>query len=190
MDSYCICCVLVIIFVIGILLCRKGESFDIPVGESSAWGWNTGPGYGAGYGTGYAMWGIWPSNIPTEPWKPWMWARRPSTFVKQFTPVPQIDFTNKFKSNYNISIAPGPKVTIDGMIRKAFYMDKNRPYYFHVYTPGATLVITDGKNVLYSVKDQGNLAVEFLDNAPDVLYYNLKGDINSGGVIYLNSKSN
>lgn len=71
---------------------QKRENFNIPVGRSSGWGWNTGPGYGAGYGTGYAMWGIWPSNIPTRPWKNWMWGRRPMTFVGEQYPMPQIDY--------------------------------------------------------------------------------------------------
>lgn len=75
---------------------KNREKFDIPLGRSSGWGWNTGPGYGAGYGTGYAMWGIWPSNIPTRPWRNWMWGRRPLWFQKRFYPEPQIDYGYRF----------------------------------------------------------------------------------------------
>ena len=71
---------------------KNKENFDIPLGRSSGWGWNTGPGYGAGYGTGYAMWGKWPSNIPTRPWRNWMWGRRPSTFQHRGYAMPQIDY--------------------------------------------------------------------------------------------------
>lgn len=78
--------------IILFLVLKSRENFDIPLGRSSAWGWNTGPGYGAGYGIGYAMWGIWPSMIPTRPWRNWMWGRRPLFFQKRFYPEPQIDF--------------------------------------------------------------------------------------------------
>ena len=107
-----------IFFILFVLSCliffifTKCESFDIPLRSSSAWDWNTGPGYGAGYGTGYSMYGIWPATVPGRPWKPWMWGRRPLIFTTPFTPVPQIDYTqNKDpvsgpESNFNVTIAP------------------------------------------------------------------------------------
>ena len=73
------------------------ENFNIPLKTSSAWSWNTGPGYGAGYGTGYGKYGIWPSMIYGVPWKNWMWGRRPINFISPFTPIPQIDYNNSKK---------------------------------------------------------------------------------------------
>ena len=106
---------IILVIVVIIIIFKSKERFDIPTCkslkndlycpggvppfkripdscESSAWGWNTGPGYGAGYGTGYGLYGEWPANVPSRPWKPWMWGRRPSTFVGRETPMPQIDY--------------------------------------------------------------------------------------------------
>lgn len=110
---------IVLVIVATIILYKNKEKFDIPTCknvnvysesnfccpngvpsfkrvpdccESSGWGWNTGPGYGAGYGTGYGLYGVWPSKIPTRPWKYWMWGRRPSVFVDRETEAPQIDY--------------------------------------------------------------------------------------------------
>jgi hypothetical protein len=93
MENQIILTVLTLLALVGILYVIKNrENFDIPCGRSSGWGWNTGPGYGAGYGTGYAMWGVWPSKIPTRPWKNWMWGRRPNCFMTHQIPAPQIDY--------------------------------------------------------------------------------------------------
>jgi hypothetical protein len=194
---------LLLFFVIGFLvLCiilycfMKKEKFDIPLRSSSAWDWNLGPGYGAGYGTGYAMWGIWPANLPKEPWKNWMWGRRPLIFKTPFTPMPQIDYNNapdmsKPVSNYYISILQKndmPVLSVNGFPNKTLQLDRNRPYFFHVYAPGAEFILTnDGETSLINPISQGTFAYTFNDDEPDVLYYMMKGKPETGGVIYLNN---
>jgi len=84
--------ILILIFILIALLLFNRESFNIPVGKSSAWDWNTGPGYGAGYGTGYGKYRVWPETDPFRPWQYWMWGRRPNVFKNYYTPVPQIDY--------------------------------------------------------------------------------------------------
>nr|QBK87575.1 MAG: hypothetical protein LCMAC201_04880 [Marseillevirus LCMAC201] len=172
------------------------ENFDIPLRTSSAWDWNLGPGYGAGYNTGYAMYGIWPANLPKEPWKPWMWGRRPLIFVKPFTPVPQIDYNDAPDnvsgpvSNYNISLLPSKgrvKLAVNGVAGPTLQLDRNRNYYFHVYTPGAAFAIIDGDKTLFEPLEEGTVQLNFDDNDSDVLHYTIPDDPDSGGVIYLNS---
>ena len=175
---------------------KSQENFDIPLRSSSAWDWNLGPGYGAGYGTGYAMWGIWPANLPKEPWRNWMWGRRPLIFTTPFTPVPQIDYNDAPDndsnpvSNYNVSLLPSQgrvKLSVNGFAGKTLQLDRNRNYYFHVYAPGAAFVITDGQNILFEPVEEGTIQLNFDKGDPDKLYYMAPNDPNSGGVIYLNS---
>ena len=175
---------------------NKKEHFNIPLRSSSAWDWNLGPGYGAGYGTGYAMWGIWPATLPKEPWRNWMWARRPLIFTNPFTPVPQIDYndapdnTSNMVSNYNISVIPQNgkiKLSVNGFPGKILQLDRNRNYWFHVYTPGASFTLTpDFKTNLIEPLTEGTVQVYFNEDDPDVLYYMIPNDPTSGGTIYLN----
>ena len=185
-----------IILVIAIFMAIKKEGFDIPLRSSSAWDWNLGPGYGAGYGTGYAMWGVWPANLPKVPWRNWMWGRRPLVFVKPFTPVPQIDYNDapdndsKPVSNYNISLLPSGnnvRLSVNGFAGKTLQLDRGRNYYFHIYAPGASFVITDGQKELFSPVEEGSIQLSFDNNDPDQLFYTIPGHPNSGGRIYLNS---
>ena len=182
----------------GLAICknRSEETFDIPLRSSSAWDWNLGPGYGAGYGTGYAMWGIWPSDLPSVPCRNWMWGRRPLIFVKPFTPVPQIDYNDApdndsgMVSNYNVSILPNGgrnKLAINGFPGRTMQLDRGRNYYFHVYTPGAAFVVTDGNRNYFTPMETGTIQMMFDESDPDKLYYIIPGDSGSGGVIYLNS---
>lgn len=179
-----------------VLFKRGNENFDIPLRSSSAWDWNMGPGYGGGLGTGYGKIGVWPANLPKEPWRNWMWARRPLIFTKPFTPMPQIDYNaapydSKPVSNYNISLLPENgkvRLSVNGFARQTLQLDRGRNYYFHVYVPGAAFIITvDGKTPLNEPLEEGMLQVNFTESDPDVLYYMIPGDPNSGGVIYLNS---
>lgn len=80
---------IVSIVVIFLFLDRK-ELFDIPVGTSTAWGYNTGPSYDSGFGTGYSMYGIWPATVEGKPWRWWMWGRRPDCFLHRET-QPTVD---------------------------------------------------------------------------------------------------
>jgi len=175
---------------------NKNENFDIPLRSSSAWDWNLGPGYGAGYGTGYGLYGVWPASLPREPWKWWMWGRRPLIFKSPYTPVPQIDYTNapngvtKFKSNYNFSIIPsqtGVKIAVDGYPSKTLQLDRNRPYFFHIYTPGSDFVISDGETEKFRTTKNGVIELVFENDDPNMLYYSLANFPDSGGVIYLNN---
>lgn len=164
------------------------ESFNIPLRDSSAWDWNLGPGYGAGYGTGYAMWGIWPGNLPGEPWKNWMWARRPLIFRTPFTPVPQIDYNNGSTNHTVRIISDGvkPRLAINGTIEKTLQLDRHRTYYFNIHVPGSSFMITDGVNQLIDPVSEGTFTLNFTNNDPDKLYYSdANGD--SVGIIYLNS---
>jgi len=179
---------------------NTSEDFDIPLRSSSAWDWNLGPGYGAGYGTGYGLYGRWPATLPREPWKYWMWARRPLVFTKPFTPVPQIDYNDapehsKPDSNYNISILPQNgtlQVSVDGMTGRALQLDRLRNYYFHINTPGAPFMLTaDGVNPFgFNPIETGSVQVNFDENDPPVLFYTLRDVPGSGGVIYLNPLKN
>lgn len=173
---------------------KRSESFDIPLRESSAWGWNVGPGYGAGYGTGYAMWGMWPANLPRQPWKNWMWGRRPLVFVRPFTPVPQIDYNNapplsKPTSNYRISLLPKNGriyLSVNGFVTPTLQLDRGHNYYFHVYTPGEAFVISDGKQNLFQPLTEGEVTLRFDESDPDMLFYRIPNDPENGGIIYLN----
>jgi hypothetical protein len=187
---------LIIITLAFLILNKDTEPFNIPLRSSSAWDWNLGPGYGAGYGTGYAMWGIWPANLPKEPWKNWMWGRRPLIFTTPFTPMPQIDYNNapynsKPISNYNISILPQngtAMLSVNGVAGQTLQLDRGRNYYFHVYTPGTAFIITaDKKTPLIEPIENGMIQINFTKDDPDVLYYMMPGKPASGGVIYLNS---
>ncbi len=182
---------------IMVLYNKRKEGFDIPLRSSSAWDWNMGPGYGGGYGSGYAMWGMWPASLPKEPWRNWMWARRPLIFSKPFTPVPQIDYNDapdndsKPVSNYNVSLLPVSgkvQLSVNGFARRTLQLDRGRNYYFHVYAPGAAFMMTvDGTTPLNEPLEEGTLQVNFTESDPDMLYYMIPGDPASGGVIYLNS---
>jgi hypothetical protein len=197
MQVVIILSVIIIVIVLLAIWYSRQENFDIPLRSSSAWDWNLGPGYGAGYGTGYAMWGVWPANLPKEPWRNWMWGRRPLIFVKPFTPVPQIDYNdapnsaNRPVSNYNVSLLPRSGKTvlaINGFPNKTLQLDRNRNYYFHIYTPGAEFTILDseGKQMINPV-EEGSIQLNFKNNDPDILYYDIPNQPGSGGVIYLNN---
>ena len=193
--------VLIAIVFIGILFimyrCQKSEGFDIPLRSSSAFDWNLGPGYGAGYGTGYAMWGMWPASLPKEPWKNWMWGRRPLIFTKPFTPAPQIDYldapesNNKPTSNYNISLIPSAGrnvLSVNGFPAPTLQLDRGRVYFFHVYTPGAAFSITDAAgNLLVNPTSNDTISVRFDEGDPDQLFYGDPKDSAMGGIIFLNS---
>jgi hypothetical protein len=187
-----------LILLIGVLILllifkeAGDELFTIPMKESSAWDWNVGTGYGAGYGTGYGRWGAWPASLPRLPWKNWMWGRRPLNFVTPYTPVPQIDYNNTNKSNYNVSLLPvnggsGVRLAIDGMAGRTLQLDRNRPYYFHVHTPGTKFLITNIEGAVAGPVEQGTLKIIFDQNDPDQLYYTMPEVPNSGGMIYLNT---
>lgn len=187
---FAVCMVILIIYM------SKKEDFDIPLRSSSAWDWNLGPGYGAGYGTGYAMYGVWPATLPKEPWRYWMWGRRPLVFVKPFTPVPQIDYNDapdndsKPVSNYNVSLLPKNGqifLSINGFATPTLQLDRGRNYYFHVYTPGQAFVISDGEKNLFEPLTEGEITLKFDESDPDMLFYRIPNDPERGGIIYLNS---
>jgi hypothetical protein len=189
---YTLIVVVILLLAIAAILFKNQENFNIPLRSSSAWDWNLGPGYGAGYGTGYAMWGKWPASLPREPWRNWMWGRRPLIFTTPFTPMPQIDYndapdsSNKPISNYNISYIGG-KLAVNGFSGPTLQLDRNRNYYFHVYSPGAAFTITDGTRQLIDPISEGTVQVQFTENDPDLLYYTVPNAPASGGKIYLNS---
>lgn len=174
---------------------KKCEDFNIPVGTSSGYGWNTGPGYGAGYGTGYAMWGVWPANLPDQPWKNWMWGRRPDFFVSQFTPVPQIDYNDapteisKPEDNIAVGLIPagsGSAIAIEGQAGETLQLDRDRDYYLHVYTPGSDIVLANANGNIVADLSEGVNHVRFERGDPDVLYYLDRTGRAVGGKIYLN----
>jgi len=87
-------------FIILAFFITRREKFNIPFGQSSAWGWNTGPGYGEGYGTGYGIFGFLPRDFYNgnfvgnfhELGKRGFLARMPRAFYSCETPMPQIDY--------------------------------------------------------------------------------------------------
>lgn len=186
----------VVVLVLIFLFKRKAENFNIPLRSSSAFDWNLGPGYGEGYGTGYGLYGMWPGNLPRQPWTWWQWQRRPLVFVTPFTPVPQIDYNtapylSHMKSNYNISLLPSNgkiRVAIDGMAGRTLQLDRLRNYYFHIYSPGAPIIFTADGTTPYSFPPnaEGTVQVNFDESSPDILYYMIKGQPGSGGIIYIN----
>lgn len=181
---------IIVMFIVYRITCK--ERFNIPLRESSAFDWNLGPGYGAGYGTGYAMVGVWPASLSKEPWKWWMWGRRPLIFKTPFTPVPQIDYNDAPdsdslpESNYTIT-AIGGKLAVNGFRRKTLQLDRNRNYFFHIYTPGHPFIITDGNKLQTKPVEEGMVQLNFNETDPDVLYYTTPNDPHSGGSIYLNN---
>lgn len=181
--------VLVILVIIIYMLYNK-ETFDIPVGRSSGWGWNTGPGYGAGYGTGYAMWGVWPATIKKDPWKNWMWGRRPLIFTKPYTPVPQIDYNyakynSKPTTKFNVTLMNNDYF-INGKQSPSLQLDRNRTYYFQINTPDQPFMFSiDGITPLTQPTTQDMISVTFDENSPDKLYYISAHNPTFGGEIYL-----
>lgn len=180
----------VILMCIVVVYTKKSEEFNIPVGTSTAYGWNTGPGYGAGYGTGYAMWGVWPSTLPDQPWQNWMWGRRPDVFISHSTPMPQIDYNNPEPlDNITVGLLPsieGASISIDGQPNKTLQLDRDRDYYFHVYAPGADIVLANVSGIVTADLVTGVNHVRFEESDPDVLYYIDRKGLSSGGKIYLN----
>lgn len=192
MDDYIIVliCFLIILFVY-LYINYNSEHFNIPLKSSSAWDWNTGPGYGAGYGTGYAMWGIWPKKISGIPWKNWMWGRRPSVFETPFTKAPQIEYNYNQNPHYKVSLFSNRntlELSINGKLNNDLHLDRNRLYYFDVNTPGTTFNIVNNSNQnLINPISQGRFTVIFTDDDPDMLYYNVSNDFNTGGKIFLHN---
>lgn len=187
-----------LIILIALLLINPTEGFHM----NSAWSINRGNGYGdtygdGGYGTGYAMWGMWPESIPDEPWKPWMWGRRPKTFVSHFTPVPQIDYNDaagndpngRPVSNLFFSVATTAdgkqKLAVNGELVPTLQLDRERLYYVNVYLPNDTLVISDGVNVVGQFTT-GIQPLQFSRESPNELSYSLLGNPECRGIIYLN----
>ncbi len=181
------------------------ESFDIdnyPL--SSAWEF-TGTGgsqYGNGLGsTGYSMFGVWPGDVPNEPWKWWMWkSRMPRIMKTPFTPAPQIDYNgapdpNSLPvSNLKVDIVNG-KLAVNGIPQATLQLDRNRTYFFNVFTPGTPFMFSADGIDLYPVPsfnqplEMGLIELQFTDNMPDVMYYTSPGLMPDeiGGIIYLNN---
>jgi len=172
------------------------EDFTMDPGESSAWGYNTGPGYGAGYGTGYSMWGIWPSMVYGVPWKNWMWGRRPTYFETPHAPTPQIDYNNAPALSYPVqkytielvSVGPEgtPTLAVNGKPTRVLQFDRDRVYDFQIYTPGGKFTISDGKSNIIEPTENGIVSVKFTENTPDKIYFGILGTTQSG-IIYLNN---
>lgn len=179
---------IILILVISLFFLKKsGENFGIPLESSTAWGPNVSTQYEAG-DTGFAMVGKWPGDIPDEPWKWWMWKRRPQTFVNPFIPSPQIDYNysdtfGNWTSQYNVTCIENT-FAIDGIPNKTLQIDKGRIYWFNVYSPGKQFVLTDGENELNTPVEVGNFSITFGDDLPDQIYYGQPG--NPTGIIYLN----
>lgn len=200
MDIQILALLFALVLIAIVVFRNKGsdaENFNIAVSSSSAWDWNTGMGYGAGYGTGYGLYGAWPGEMPEgRPWEYWMWERRPSIFSTPYTPMPQVDYNDapdndsREVSNFNVSILPtcrGTKIAINGFPGKTLQLDRGRNYYFHVYSPGAPFVITDGKNNLFAPIENDTITLNFSNTPTNKLYYYIAGKPETGGIIYLNS---
>lgn len=194
--------IIIVLLVVVFYVYRK-ESFDIDNDPlSSAWEF-TGTGgsqYGNGLGsTGYAMFGIWPDDIPNEPWKWWMWrSRMPRIFKTPFTPAPQIDYNSAPDpnslpvTNFKVDII-NEKIAINGIPQATLQLDRNRTYFFSVFTPGLPFMFSaDGMN-FYPVPDfnkpleVGLIELQFTDEMPDTMFYTTPGYPELGGVIYLNN---
>lgn len=199
MNGETILFILAFVILVALLLINPNENFGDVV--NSAWTLNTNGGYGdtygdGGFGTGYAMWGVWPESIPDEPWKPWMWGRRPKTFVSQFTPVPQIDYNDSAANDpngrpvtnlYFSTIGNGGtgKLLVNGEIAPTLQLDRDRLYFIHVSTPNDTLVFSDGVNMVGPFEN-GTHPVQFSGESPKQMSYSLLGNKECRGMIYLN----
>ena len=192
--NYIVILVVIVLFIMLTCTCaysQRQEKFNIPISESSAFKWNTTPGYGGGYGTGYSMWGMWPKYLPNEPWKNWMWGRRPDTLYTPYTPVPQIDY------NYSGPVS-GPvstlhftevegKLAVDGIPHKTLQLDKQRTYYYSVNTPTKQFMFSfDKQTPIYQPSCYLKGSIVFDSSYPDVLYYCDKHNPSDCGIIYLN----
>ena len=188
---------LFVVLLIVCLILNSGEKFDMGMRSSTAFGWTVGTDYVQGGGiNGYSMIGIWPSNIPSSPWKPWMWsARTPSIFKKEYTPIPQVDYLtapddSKPISNLQFDLRGGSNgtavLTVNGELQPNLELLRNTPYYFHIHTPGAKFVLTqDGTNPFFEPVESGNYNLLFTDQIPDRLYYMIQDHPETGGTINL-----
>ena len=180
---YILCFVLIVIFILSSTSSK--ELFYIPTETSSAYEFHTGPGYGAGYGTGYGYYGQWPKLINTEPWKNWMWGRRPDVISVPFTKMPQIDYNTppdvlRFTTIQN-------KIGVNNELHKTLQLDKERIYYLNIFMPNKKLVFTtDFKNILYNTIYQNNDTIQFENNLPNTIYYMDLLNPSDHGIIFLN----
>ena len=197
MNIYIIFLIIVISILFLVFIFTRTESFDIALEPSSAWSITGSVGYGDGYGTGYSMYGMWPADLPNEPWKWWMYGRMPRVMKTPYTVAPQIDYNDapdpiSFPtSNYKVDIL-GDNLAINGMAGATLQLDRNRTYFFQIYTPGIPFMFSaDGVN-LYPVGglceplEQGLIELQFNNETPDKLYYTTPGG-GVGGIIYLNN---
>ena len=191
--------VVLLLVVLLIFIFSNSEQFDLTFpslragGSSSAWDWNTGPGYGDGYGNGYGRFGVMPDGTPTKTWKE-IWDRVPKVMAKSFIPEPQIDYNfaqdmSKPATNFTVGLQTvngNVQVAIDGVAGQTLHLDKNGwPYYFHIFTPGEQLVFTDDENILKTASQQDTITLSFTEADPQRIYYSLKDRPDSGGIIEL-----
>jgi hypothetical protein len=196
MNIYVYTLIITLILLVLLWYKQNNEQFDIPLRSSSAWDWNLGPGYGAGYGTGYGLYGMWPSNIPNQPWQWWMWGRRPLIFRRPFTMVPQIDYNDtpdQFggpTTNYSVTLVNVNGVVtlaVNGVPNATLQLDKGRDYFFHIYTPTGSFAFMDNGKYLSRPISEGTITMNFANNLPEKIVYTNPNVPGSGGIVYLNS---
>lgn len=120
-------------------------------------------------------------------------AQKPVYLTVPFTQMPQIDYNSATPpTNLNVTLLSNghvnPVLAINGIPQKTLQLDKERLYYFHVFTPGANFVITDsaGNELINPVTNQ-TIGVIFPMHSPDKLYYKSHAFPHAGGIIYLNN---
>lgn len=169
-----------------------GENFGIPFSESNPWGRNVSTGYNA-LNTGYGLYGNWPRLLPHEPWKWWMWGRRPDYIVTPYSAAPQIDYNAGGMigvPNFNLTFSEiNGMISAEGQPHKVLQLDRNKLYFISVFTPTKQFMFTADKMtpLFFNPTTMTQQSIIFGNELPDTLYYCNALDKTDCGTIYLNT---
>lgn len=192
MNEYIMALIVVILVVVVYNIRYKNEPFGIPFTESTPWGWNVATDYHAP-NTGYGLYGNWPKLLLHEPWKWWMWGRRPDHFITPFSPVPQIDYNaggTVSVPSFNIVFSEvNGMMSANGRPHSVLQLDRNKVYYISVITPTKQFMLTADKQtpLYFNPTTMTRRSLVFGDDLPDTLFYCDAHDPTDCGIIYLNS---
>ena len=155
--------------------------------ESTAFGWNVDTSFHPP-NSGYSFYGIWPKYNYDKPWRRWNYGRMPDYLIDSYTAQPQIDYNYKNKFSLDFTIVNG-KVAVNGMPNKTLQLDRNKPYFIRIFTPGKKIMLSkDGVHPSYfQPTDQASTSVLFDLYSPNKIYYLDANNPSDRGVIYLNT---
>ena len=94
---------------------------------------------------------------------------------------------SKPTTNFNVSVLPvgyNYKLSINGFTNKNLQLDRNKYYWFHIYTPGSNFIISNGKTSLFNPISEGTIKVKFDNNDDEILYFHSSKNFYDGGKIF------